>query len=205
MRIGDASFSPHWMKTAWIADETLFSQEAATQIVKIVRRDLSCTGKSRLGQAEVSGQYSIVDKSIPVGLRWFMACINDEVSAQQIASATWLVLQSLDPVVLSWVSAQLHLKESLASSTDDKPIPILERWKYCPSPKVLLQILGFLHLYELAELVWLARLPLANDFRVRLEKTHDLVRILGDPSKYSRLGLPHYLSHTPGHRFQDLL
>jgi hypothetical protein len=65
-------------------------------------------------------------------------------------------------------------------------------------------VLGFLHLNHVPELVWLAPLPLANDFRVRLEKTHDLVRILGNSSKHSRLGLPHHLSHTPSHRFQDL-
>ena len=62
-------------------------------------------------------------------------------------------------------------------------------------------VLGFLHLNHVPELVWLASLPLANDFRVRLEKTYDLVRILGDPLKHSRLGLPYHLSHTPGHRF----
>ena len=49
-------------------------------------------------------------------------------------------------------------------------------------------VLGFLHLNHVPELVWLARLPLANDFRVRLEKTHDLVRIFGDSTKHARLG-----------------
>src|SRR3974390_874577 len=40
---------------------------------------------------------------------------------------------------------------------------------------------------------------------MRLEKTNDLMGILGNSSKHSRLGLPHHLSHTPSHRFQDLL
>jgi len=31
-------------------------------------------------------------------------------------------------------------------------------------------VLGFLHFNEVSELVWLARLPFTNDFRVRLEK-----------------------------------
>jgi RNA-directed DNA polymerase len=51
-------------------------------------------------------------------------------------------------------------------------------------------VLGFLHFNEVAELVWLAGLPLANDFGVRLEKTHDLMGILGNPLKHARLGLP---------------
>jgi hypothetical protein len=57
-------------------------------------------------------------------------------------------------------------------------------------------VLGFPHFNDVPELVWLASLG------VRLEKTHDLMRILGNSSKHPRPGLAHHLSHTPGYRFQ---
>jgi len=50
-------------------------------------------------------------------------------------------------------------------------------------------VFGLLHFNQVAELVRLAGFPFANDFRVWLENTQDLIRILRDPLKDSRLGL----------------
>src|SRR5262249_37736687 len=61
-------------------------------------------------------------------------------------------------------------------------------------------VLGLLHFNHVAELIGLAGLALTNDFRVRLENTQDLMGILRDPLKHARLGLPHHLWRTPGHR-----
>src|SRR6201982_1582140 len=65
-------------------------------------------------------------------------------------------------------------------------------------------VLGFLHLHQLAKLVGLSRLPLADNFRVWFEQADQLARQLSYPLEDPRLGLPHHPAHSLRHRFQPL-
>src|SRR5271157_935856 len=63
-------------------------------------------------------------------------------------------------------------------------------------------VLRFLQLQQLAELVGLACLPLADDLGVRLKQADQLSRKLGHAVEDPRLGLPHHPAHLLGHAFQ---
>src|SRR5215469_2306656 len=66
-------------------------------------------------------------------------------------------------------------------------------------------MLRFLQLDQFAELRWLVRFPLADNLRLRLKHTHNLLFRLRHPFHHPRLRLPDHLLHALRHHLQLLL
>src|SRR5579872_2087029 len=65
-------------------------------------------------------------------------------------------------------------------------------------------VLGFLNLDQLTKLIRFARLTLANDLRVFLEQTEQLVGELRDALQHAGSGLLDHLAQASSHRLQLL-
>src|SRR5215470_6505328 len=66
-------------------------------------------------------------------------------------------------------------------------------------------MLRFLQLDQFAELRWLVRFPLADNLRLRLKHTHNLLFRLRHPFHHPRLRLPDHLLHALRHHLRLLL